>query len=155
LSNNLNPKDKEYRLMNTLIAFVNHRFIRWGIALAWTLYLTILLLQPELQPILPTGLPPAPPSLEREIFYTSMHLLFFGITAVLWCFALEKDLSLVMVMLIAALFLVSFGFVTELAQGTVAGRTPQVSDMLANITGVCLGLALFRWGTRQNFRWMV
>ena len=139
--------------MNTLLRFANHRFTRWGLALAWTLYLTILLLQPELQPIIPTGLQPAPPSFEREVFYTSIHLLFFGITAVLWCFALEKDLSPMMVLLIAALFLVSYGFVTELAQGTVPGRTPQVGDMLANITGVCLGLALFRWGTSQMFRW--
>lgn len=137
--------------MTSLLRFANNRFIRWGIALAWTLYLTILLLQPELQQLIPTGIPPAPPSLEREIFFTVMHLFFFGTTAVLWCFALEKELAPTMALLIAAIFLLSFGFVTELAQGTVAGRTPQMGDMLANITGVCLGLALFRWGT--SLKW--
>jgi VanZ family protein len=132
--------------MNTFLSFANNRFIRWTLAITWTLCLTVLLLQPELNPVIPTGIQPAPPSLEREILFTIAHLIFFGITALLWSFALKKDLALAMALLIAGLFLVSYGFVTELAQGTVAGRTPQISDILANTTGICIGLALFRWG---------
>jgi VanZ family protein len=133
--------------MKTLLNLANNRFIRWGLALAWTLYLTILLLQPELHPIIPTGIPTAPPSFEREVFFTVVHLVFFGITAVLWAFALEKEMSLTMALLIVAIFLLSYGFVIELAQGTVQGRSPQIWDILADIVGVSLGLALFRWKT--------
>lgn len=42
-------------------------FVRYLIALAWTIYLCILLVQPEQQPLIPTTLPPGPPSFEREL----------------------------------------------------------------------------------------
>jgi VanZ family protein len=132
------------------LSFVNNRILRWAFALVWTFYLTVLLLQPEMQPIIPTGIQPAPPSFEREILFTIAHLIFFSLTAIFWCLALEKELSLSMALLIAAIFLCSYSFVTELAQATVPGRSPQIGDMLANLTGICIGLALFRWYGRKK-----
>jgi VanZ family protein len=130
--------------MQTILSFANNRFLRWGLALVWTFYLTVLLLQPELKPIIPTGIPSAPPSLEREIEFTIAHLIFFSLTAIFWCRALETELSLTMTLLLAVIFLFSYSFVTELAQSTVPGRTVQIGDVLANITGISIGLALFR-----------
>jgi VanZ family protein len=135
--------------MAWLANIIQNRIFRWGITLIWTAFLTVLLLQPEVQQIIPTGIPPAPPTLEREIFFTIAHLAFFGLTAVLWSFALSKDLPLPMTLLIAALFLLSYGFVSELAQGNVAGRSPQIGDMLANATGICLGLGFFYWAMKK------
>lgn len=139
--------------MNFIISIANNRFLRWGFVLAWTLFLTVLLIQPSAQQIIPTGIPEAPPSFEREVFFTCIHLLFFGFTAVLWCFALEKELLPTMTLLIAAIVLLSYGFVMEYAQGTIPGRTPQWNDIVANITGVVLGLAFFHWQTKQHWKW--
>lgn len=136
--------------MQIFLSFANNRILRWVLALSWTFYLTVLLLQPEMNPVIPTGIPTAPPSFEREILFTIAHLIFFGLTALFWCLALEKELSPTMALLIAALFLCSYGFVTELAQATVPGRSPQLGDILANITGIGIGLALYRW--RKNLK---
>lgn len=131
-----------------------NRFLRWGLALAWTFFLTVLLLQPEVNQIIPTGIAPAPPSFEREALFTVAHLICFSLTALLWGFALSKDVPLTMSLVIAAVFLLSYGFVTELAQGNVAGRSPQLGDIVANITGIVIGLSLFYCGM-VKMQWKV
>lgn len=129
-----------------------NKTLHWFIAIAWTIFLSILLLQPESQTIIPTGIQPAPPSLKREILFSTVHLVTMGFTAIIWCFALgirKKDYPLIALVMM----LVSYGLSVEYLQGFVAGRTAQWWDMLANIIGISLGI--YAWisvMTITNFR---
>lgn len=118
------------------------RIFRWAITITWTIFLSILLLQPENQPIIPTGVQPAPPSLSREILFSSVHIIAMSLTALLWCFAFNiRDSTFGVVSLI--IVLVSYGLVVEYLQGSVPGRTAQWWDMLANSMGIGLGFWLW------------
>jgi VanZ family protein len=129
--------------MSWTLPFFDSRSLRWATTLLWTIFLTILLLQPETQSIIPTGIQPAPPSIERELFFSTIHLIMFGITAFLWCLALETYFELRLTLVSVGLFIISYGFVTELAQGMIPGRAPQIWDMIANAIGVMIGIAVY------------
>ena len=132
-------------MMSQILPIIDSRILRWAVTLAWTAFLTILLVQPEAQPVIPTGVQPAPPSFERELFFSSIHLIFFCITATLWCFSLESYFDLRLTMISVILFITSYGFVTEMAQGLIPGRAPQVWDIIANLLGGIIGIAIYRW----------
>lgn len=135
--------------MSWILPLYDSRAIRWTITLFWTVFLTILLVQPETQPIIPTGIQPAPPSLIREVLFSIVHLIMFGITSFLWCIALESYFDLRLTLLSVALFIISYGFVTELAQGMSPGRTSQIWDIIANVIGNMIGITLYwRWQKR-------
>lgn len=120
-----------------------HKLIPMLMATTWTVILSILLLQPENQPVIPTGIQPAPPSLKREIIFSSLHLLTFGMTALLWCFSVKPDKnSKVLLLLLTGLLLV-FGLCVEYLQSSIPGRTAQWWDMLANSIGIVGGTWLW------------
>jgi VanZ family protein len=135
--------------MARILPILDSQVLHWIVTLLWTIFLTILLLQPEAQPIIPTGIPPAPPSFERELFFSSLHFLFFGITALLWCISISNYFELPLTLLSVALFIASYGLVTEFAQMMIPGRGTQIWDMAANILGVMLGIAVYRWWQKK------
>lgn len=128
-----------------ILQILEARPIRWIVTIAWMIFLTILLVQPETQQVIPTGIPPAPPSFKRELLFTCAHLAFFSITGLLWCFALEAYFEQRLTMISVALFILSYGFVTEMAQNIAPGRTPQITDMAANLIGGLMGIAVYHW----------
>ncbi|MEM9952132.1 MAG: VanZ family protein [Chloroflexota bacterium] len=124
-------------------------FIIWGlrcIALIWTLIFSYLLIQPEQQAVVHTVVQPAPPSFERELLFTSLHLLTFGFTAWLWCLALFPTRKDHRMMIVLALCLVLYGGLAEILQMQIPGRTAQWWDMTANILGIILGIGLWSLG---------
>ena len=116
--------------------------ILWVLTVSWMVFLTIVLLQSQTQPIINTGIPAAPPSFKRELFFSSMHLIFFGFTACLWVMALSQHLPLRDALIATFVLLVAYGVLTEILQGRSPGRSPQVTDLIANTTGILVGMAI-------------
>ena len=48
-------------------------------ALAWTVWISIILIQPESRPVIDIGLRPAPPTLECELVFTTLHITAFSL----------------------------------------------------------------------------
>ena len=82
--------------------------VRWIVAICWTLLLTLLLLQPEADPLIDLGLPGGQ-SLWREILFSALHLLAFALTCVLWFWTLRSALPSRTSLLAAALIAVALG----------------------------------------------
>ena len=125
--------------MRTIYNTFNAAPVRWLIALAWLVILTILLLQPIENPIIPTGVKPAPPSFIRELYFSTAHGIIFSITAVIWTWTLNKHFSLRKAAWIAVIGLFFYGICTEYAQSLTPGRAPQRIDILANLIGASIG----------------
>ena len=121
----------------------NSKLLPFIIATIWTVILSIILLQPENQPMIPTGVQPAPPSLKREIIFSSLHLLTFGLTALLWCFSVKPDKQSKILLAMLMILLITFGLVVEYLQSSIPGRTAQWWDMLANSIGIIGGIVLW------------
>jgi len=119
------------------------------IALVYTLLLFIILVQPEAQPVIPTGIPPGPPSWEREAFFSTLHLLGFGTLAALWWWVWEA-VKPQYALLAAAGIAITVGMVTEGLQSFVPDRGVQLIDIGANLMGVLIALMLIRWWHSQH-----
>lgn len=113
--------------------------IRWTIALTWTMLLTILLLQSLQNPIIPTGIQPAPPSMVREVVFSTAHGFFFAVTSMVWCWTLHNHMSLSLAMKLSVVGVFFYGVGTEFGQSYTPERSPQVIDLLANGIGVVWG----------------
>lgn len=119
-----------------------HPFLRGLIALAYTAFMTLVLLQSSGQPVVGPPAPPGPPTLEREILLTVGHLVAFSLLTVLWTWTFYPRLSLKRALLLAVLIGFGLGFVTEIAQTLVPDRSASGFDMLVNAVSV-LAVALF------------
>jgi VanZ family protein len=133
-------------MMRTIYNVFNASLVRWLIALVWMVILTILLLQPIENQIIPTGVKPAPPSFIRELYFSTAHGIIFSITAVVWTWTLSQHISLRKAMWITVIGLFIYGLGTEYAQSLTPGRAPQRIDILANVIGASIGAwILYRW----------
>lgn len=110
---------------------------RWSLAIGWTLLLTLLLLQPEAEPLIDLGLPGGQ-SLWREILFSALHLLAFALTCVLWFWTLRSVLPPRKSLLVAATIALALGMITEGLQSLTLDRHTSVIDFLANIGGVLI-----------------
>lgn len=135
--------------MELMKKIVNHSVVRWLSAIIWTIILSVLLLQPENQAVIPKVVQPAPPSLKRELFFSSIHLLTFGFTAFLWCFALDIKADSKRNLFIIGMMLLSFGLSVEYLQSSIPGRSSQWWDMLANSIGIIGACAIWLWFQKQ------
>ena len=114
---------------------------RWSLAILWTLLLTLLLLQPEADPLIDLGLPVGQ-SLWREILFSALHLLAFALTCVLWFWTLRSALPSRRSLLAAALIALVLGISTEALQSLTLDRHASMIDFLANIGGVLIAARL-------------
>ncbi|MEL6524894.1 MAG: VanZ family protein [Chloroflexota bacterium] len=124
-----------------------YTLFKLSVAISWTIFLSILLLQPSAQPVINTGVQGAPPSFERELLFSTGHVLTFGFTFLLWCWALALRIQWQLVALCAVLML--YGVLAEQVQSTVPGRSAQWWDMLANGLGVLI--AYGTWHAYERF----
>ncbi|MEL6405047.1 MAG: VanZ family protein [Chloroflexota bacterium] len=124
-----------------------YTLFKLSVAIGWTIFLSILLLQPSAQPVINTGVQGAPPSFERELLFSTGHVLTFGFTFLLWCWALALRIQWQLVALCAVLML--YGVLAEQVQSTVPGRSAQWWDMLANGLGVLM--AYGAWHAYERF----
>jgi len=120
------------------------RPLRWLFTLIWTSLFMIILVQPESQPVINTGIPPAPPTLGREILFSTLHIISFALTTLLWLWTLCGHLAPAFALGAAVVLVLLLAISTELAQGHSPGRSPQLSDMIANAAGMIVGLWLYR-----------
>jgi VanZ family protein len=133
-------------MVRTIYRSLNMSPVRWLIAVAWMVFLTILLLQPLDNPVIPTGVKPAPPTFMREVYFSSMHALIFSITAIIWTWTLVKHFSIRTAMWITVIALFVYGIGTEFAQAQTPGRAPQRIDILANAVGITTGAwVMYKW----------
>lgn len=126
------------------------RWFIWSVAIIWTLIFSYLLVQPEQQSVMTSIIPSAPPSLEREFFFTSLHFISFCFTAWIWCMALSPAREDRRVLIILGICLLIYGVGTELIQLQIPGRATQWGDILANVLGIIAGFALWFVGRTSS-----
>ncbi len=130
--------------MALVLKFASYRPLRWLGAIVWTIFISILLVQPEQQPLIQTGIPPGPNTLEREIFFTTLHLVAFGATCTVWFWAFFGHIAFVRSLVIAVVIAVIIGSVTEYLQTFSPDRYPSLIDFLANAIGAFI-MAYIIW----------
>lgn len=139
--------------MATVLHLIQNRPLRWICAIIWTAFISILLVQPEGDPLIYTGIPPAPPTLERELLFTSAHLIAFGVTCAVWFWAWFGHLRLTTSLLMGIVFAIAIGSITEYLQTYSPDRHPSIIDFLANCIGT-LTIAYFIWKKQSDvMRW--
>ncbi len=122
-------------MTNAVLRIMQSTPARWSLAIGWSLLLTLLLLQPEADPLIDLGLPGGQ-SLGREILFSALHLLAFALTCFLWFWTLRSSLPLRGSLLAAVLIALALGIGTEALQSLTLDRHASVFDLLANIGGV-------------------
>ena len=128
--------------MKRLAPILDITVLRWGIAIAWSALLTLFLLQPEADPVIDLGLPQGDSALVREVFFSALHLIAFGITCFCWFWALRRNLQFRTSLAVACLLAILLGGVTEILQGFTLDRHASWLDLIANIAGTLLAARL-------------
>lgn len=121
--------------------------LRWLLTLGWTALIAILLVQPENQPLIPTGIPPGPNTPARELVFGLLHLLAFGITCALWFHALSAHCPAATSLLLAGGIAIVIGGSTEYLQTFAPDRYPSWGDFIANCAGTLIAARLI-WKRR-------
>lgn len=135
--------------MTRLLTWIENPLLRWLLALAWTALISVLLVQSEQNPMINTGIPPGEPTLEREIVFTTAHLIAFSITSALWFWAWFGHINLRTSLILGVAIAIVIGGVTEYLQSFVPDRQASLFDLLANCIGA-LGIAYFIWRKRDQ-----
>lgn len=130
--------------MQTILHYLKPFPIRLGITLTYTITLFVILVQPAAQPVIPTGIPLAPPSIERELFFSTLHIIGFGLLTTLWFWAFDAILPTTQAIISAALIALAIGFLTEYLQTLVPDRGFQVIDLGANMIGISIAAWVIR-----------
>lgn len=107
--------------------------LRYGYALFWTGLVILVLLQSSSQPVVGPAAPPGKPTLEREIFLTTGHIVAFSVMSLLWWWAFSSHFPITKALIFAALIALPLGIITELAQSFVPDRSASLSDLLVNV----------------------
>ena len=124
--------------MNQIVSWFQHRPLRWTLAIAWSTFITIVLIQPEADPIINLGLPTGPQTFLRELFFSSLHLLAFAITCALWQWALSASMPVRASIALGCVLAIGLGASTEYLQTLSPDRYPSWTDLIANCSGALL-----------------
>lgn len=114
------------------------RLSRIALALCWSALLTLLLLQGEAEPLIDLGIPRGDNTLFRELAFSTLHLLAFGLTSTCWYWALSCAAKRGRALLAACLIAIALGVSTEILQTYTLDRHASWLDLAANIGGVLL-----------------
>lgn len=137
--------------MKQILSWIHGAPIRWTAAIAWSIWITILLIQPEADPIINLGIPAGPQTFLRELFFTCLHLLAFALTCGLWQWALSATMSLRASIVFACMIALCLGASTEYLQTLSPDRYPSWTDLIANCYGSLLA-AWFIWRRTSDQR---
>ncbi len=121
--------------------------LRIVIALCWSALLTLLLLQGEADPVIDLGLPRGDNTLARELAFSTLHLLAFGVTSACWYWALSRAANPRRALLAACVISLALGVSTEILQTYTLDRHASWLDLAANIGGALLAARVIgrRW----------
>ena len=133
--------------MHRLAAVTQYAPLRLTVALAWSLLLTLLLLQGEADPVIDLGIPRGENTLAREAIFATVHLLAFGATCLFWFWALPRRLRPGKSLIAACLISTAIGIATEFLQTYTLDRHASWIDLAANIGGVLIAARLI-WRQR-------
>ena len=114
--------------------------LRFGVAAAYTAFITVLILQPSGQPVIGPAAPPGPPSLRRELLLTLGHVAVFIPLLIVWYAALRTLKSYDDALRTAARFCLLFAVVSEIAQVAAINRSVSFFDAAANCLGIGIGI---------------
>lgn len=117
--------------------------VRWIVLITWMAIFLTYLLQTESHPVLSTGIPPGPPTLEREAFFSSVHLAAYVLNTALWAWALVTIMSLRRALITTFVIVILMSVLTELGQTLTPDRHFQWIDLAANLGGLVIGLIGF------------
>ncbi len=124
--------------------------ILWRLsALAYSAFITVLLVQPSGQPVIGPPAPPGAPTLEREILLTFLHGVVFSLLTLVWTGAFVPGMPLQRALWLAVSIGLTLGLVTELVQIVVPGRGASVEDLAANYLAT-IGTAWVIYLNRQG-----
>ncbi|MCY4019212.1 MAG: VanZ family protein [Chloroflexi bacterium] len=137
--------------MKQILSWFDHRALRWTAAIVWSVWITILLIQPEADPIINLGLPSGPQTFLRELFFTCMHVLAFAITCALWQWALSASMQIRASIALACIIAIVLGASTEYLQTLSPDRYPSWTDLIADCYG-SLQAAWFIWRRSADHR---
>jgi len=116
-------------IIRPVMHFLSRPAVRVALALAWTLFLTVLLVQPSGDPVIGPPAPPGQPTPMRELLLMTAHLVTFAVLVLVWRWALVPYLSQRGAMFVAVGFALIFGALTEFAQNFSANRDPSLFDV--------------------------
>ena len=111
--------------------------IRLALAIAWSLLLSLLLLQGEADPLIDLGLPSGPNTILRELAFATLHLLAFGATCLCWHWALPAWQPRTRLVAACAIT-IALGIITESLQTLTLDRHASWIDLVANIAGALI-----------------
>ncbi len=118
--------------------------MRIMIALCWSALLTLLLLQGEADPVIDLGIPRGANTPARELAFSTLHLLAFGVTTVCWYWALCRAARPRRALLAAGLIAIALGVTTEFLQSYTLDRHASWLDLAANFGGALLAAQVIR-----------
>jgi VanZ family protein len=133
--------------MKTILGFFDSVPI-WARWLAWAAYLLLMLVllwQPEQTPIIPTGIPSGPPSLQRDLIFGAAHVVMSGGFVMLLLWAWMPKLPAPRVWWAALAAIAAFSIFTEWGQTLAAGRSASLYDWACNMLGGVLAVVVARW----------
>lgn len=119
-------------LAHRVLALVTHPLFRHALALGFTLFTTVLLVQSSSKPMVGPPAPPGAPDLKREIELTIGHIVAFGTLVSLWWWALLPDFPSKRALFVAVGFALIYGVITEIAQSAVPDREVSLFDVAVN-----------------------
>ncbi len=140
--------------MTSFLTFLQKPVVRWLMAIGWSLWISILLVQSESAPLIDLGIQSGPRTLTRDILAAGVHLLSFGIACGLWFWAWSKHLRLLPSLALACCIAICLGGLTEYLQMFSPDRYPSWDDFIADCVGIFL-VAYFIWyrqADHQHFR---
>lgn len=122
----------------TTAAILSRPRARWGLALAWTALVIVLMWWPSMK---------TPPTFLGELTDKVGHFVVFGLFGALWLRVLDAGPAKPSQSAQRRLWLalggcLAFSLVTELGQAFVPGREVALGDLAANWSGVGLGVAV-------------
>ncbi len=115
---------------------------RWFLAIAWSSLLALLLLQGEAEPVLDLGIPRGENTPVRELIFSTLHLLGFALTCVLWFWALKVKFKPKTGLLLACAIAIALGASTEILQSYTPDRHASWLDLIANFSGSLIAARL-------------
>ena len=124
--------------MNQLHALLSFAPLRLALAVAWSILLSVLLLQAEADPLIDLGIPRGENTVARELAFSTLHLLAFSATCLCWFWALPHKWRPRSSLVVAFAITIILGAATELLQTYTPDRYPSWIDLVANICGAVL-----------------